>query len=63
VLATIEEPALALWRARGPAADQGIGVKIREAAKIGVFLGLGRHWSAHVDEGYCGGGRDSLRFG
>jgi hypothetical protein len=29
VLATIEEPALALWRARGPAADQGADQGVR----------------------------------
>ena len=40
-----------------------IGVKIREAAKTGGPLGLGRHWSAHVDERYCVGGRDSFRYG
>src|SRR5256712_2778512 len=40
-----------------------IGVKIREAAKIGAHLGLRYRWSDHVDEWYCGAGRDSFRFG
>ena len=47
----------------GQAAGRIIGVKIREAAKIGAHLGLRYRWSDHVDEWYCGAGRDSFRFG